>query len=365
MNNPNKRPATKKRHRPKGNNALTAIPSTFSTPSMIPFLDAISFRRNPVSHLFSLKTPISIDFEDAQLEGVIDMDRYGKLRKSNYADDTIFDLPLLCILYSIIENELDHDLAEGVLIRNNKVTVAKVYIPDLLKQMGYDSRINQNQIDSFVAKIKQFENVMGYLKIKGPLEMLEEVSRVLVAFGYDPGTNVLLFGSRYFETIAYYIQMQRIRNLETETGQTYFDENGMLIRGKPLLLIKPGHSHLLELSAYRPRPGDFSFELASMLCVLIDRTGSNPKSEPHIKVCKLVQNCDGFLKSLNNINRKQHKDRKLKGTFQRVKDILENHSRLKEVYRDIQIEIPEITTKNFYSAVLRFPHEGRISKACM
>ena len=58
------------------------------------------------------------------------------------------------------------------------------------------------------------------------------------------------------------------------------DENGMLIHGKQLPLLKPGHSHLLELTAYRPRPGDYSFELATMLCVLIDRAGSESGSEP-------------------------------------------------------------------------------------
>lgn len=315
--------------------------------------------------MFAVKEPISIKYEDVTIQGMIDLNRYT-LKSSNLLDNFDFDLPLLKILYTIIEEQYDKELVKGIPILKNKVSVAQIYVPELLKLMGYKDGFRQEKINDLVRKIKSLEHVMGILKITDVYGTRNEVSSILTTFGYRAKENVILFGSRYFEVIAYYIQRERIRKIEQRNHKRYIDDNGLLLRrNEELPLLIPGHSRLLKTSAYTGRKGDYSFELAAMLCVLIDRTGSAQGTEPHITAKLLLEQCPGFLKALMAIQRKQHQNRKLEGTFKRVRNILENHSLLKETYKDIKIKIPPITMDNFKNprTVLRFPHKGRIKAA--
>ena len=341
---------------------LAVIPPQVALPSITPYIDSISFRKNSMAYMFAVKEPIDLEFEHAQLQGVIDLTRY-KLSSSNIVDGFDFDLPLLKILYTIIEEQYDKELIKGVPILKDRVSVAQIYVPDLLRRMGYDDGFRQEKINDLVNKIKAFEHVMGVLRITDDYGERTEISSVLTAFGYKPAQNILLFGSRYFEVISYYVQRERIRKIEQKNGIRYIGDNGMLLRAsEELPLLTPGHSRLLNTSAYTGRKGDFAFELSSMLCVLIDRAGSAQGTEPHITVEALLEQCPGFLKALMAIKRKQHQNRKLKGTFDRVRNILKTQSLLKETYKNIKISIPDVTMDNLRSprTVIRFPHQGRL-----
>ncbi len=350
---------------------LTPVQQTTALPSIVPYLNAISFRPNikspdfpndPLSHMICLKEAIGLEFDDTRIEGCINTDKY-RLKPKNIVDPKDIDLELLTILYSVIVNEFDLELAKGRVILPNKRTIAKIYVPDLLKQMGYEGNINQNKINQLLEKLKILDRVYGYVNIRDNHGVHEELARVFIFEGYSPQENAFTFGSRYFELIAYHIQLARIRKVEDNTGKRLLDENGNLIRDeKDQVWLTPGHTRLLKTSAYQATKREFAWELASILCSLIDRTGSTKGSVPHITARKLIYGCRHFLKTLENTKQEKHQNQKLKRTFEAVQDILVNHSYLKETYKDIELNIPVITMKNMDTVVIKFPHKGRIKK---
>lgn len=362
--------ATKKYRTSQTATDLTPVQQTTALPSIVPYLDAISFRPDiksqkfpydPLSHMICLKEAIGLEY-DTQIEGCINTDKY-RLKPKNIVDPKDIDLELLTILYSVIVNEFDRELAKGRVILPNKRTIAKIYIPDLLKQMGYEGNINQYKINQLLEKLKILDRVYGYVNIRDNHGVHEELARVFIFEGYSPQENTFTFGSRYFELIAYHIQLARIRKIEDQTGKRLLDENGNLIRDeKDQVWLTPGHTHLLKTSAYQATKREFAWELASILCSLIDRTGSAKGSVPHITAKKLIYGCRYFGKAIDDAGDKKYKNRKLKRTFDSVRDILENHSNLKETYKDIKIKIPLITVDNMDEAVIKFPHKGRIKK---
>lgn len=349
---------------------LTPVQQTTALPSIVPYLDAISFRPDikspkfpydPLSHMICLKEAIGLEY-DTQIEGCINTDKY-RLKPKNIVDPKDIDLELLTILYSVIVNEFDQELAKGRVILPNKRTIAKIYIPDLLKQMGYEGNINQAVINQLIEKLKILDHVYGYVNVKDKRGSHEELARVFIFEGYRPQENTFTFGSRYFELIAYYIQLARIRKVEETTGKRLLDENGNLIRDeKDQVWLTPGHTRLLKTSAYNATKREFAWELASILCSLIERTGSTPGSVPNITAKKLIYGCRHFLKALENTKQEKHQNQKLKRTFEAVQDILKNHSYLTETYKDIEINFPVITMKNMDTVVIKFPHKGRIKK---
>ena len=294
----------------KEKHPMAIVPATIATPSTAPFIDAISFRDNNIAKMVTLKEPISLEFDHTRIEGRIDLKRY-KISKDDYVDDTDIDLPLLCVLYSIIENELNRGLKNGLLVRNDKVTKTWVYLPELLRQMGYSDHFNQIRIENIINKMYQFENVVGTIFVNDQFGSHYQPYRVLTTFGYNPETNTIVFGSSYFEMIAYYIQKKLIRNYEEKHGVKLLDSNDQLLDGKKLPFLKPGHSRLLKMSAYNPRQERYPFEMASIICRLIDQAGSDPGTVPHIKAKTLMEMCPGFLESLAKMDLMQNRKNRI------------------------------------------------------
>ena len=348
---------------------VTPVQTTTAIPSIVPYIDAISFRPNikdpefkkvPVPHMFVLKEQIGHEYDNTTIEGCINTKQYH-LNMKNIVDPNNIDLQLLTILYSVIVNEFDRELEKGRVILPNKRTTAKIYIPDLLRQMGIDGNINQTQVNQLLKKLKMLDCVYGYVRINNEYGTYKELARVFFFDSYLPEENAFTFGSRYFEVIAYYIQLARIRKVEEKTGKRLLDENGNLIREeKDQVWLVPGHTHLLKTSAYSATKRKFAWELASILCTLIERTGSAEGTIPNITAKTLIYGCRYFAQEIDKLGQKKYKNRKLKMTFKSVRDILENHSLLKETYQDIQIIIPPITVDNMEKAKLMFPHNGRI-----
>lgn len=274
------------------------------------------------------------------------------------------DLPLLNLLYSIILNQLSEkykDLATIEDISALDMSV-KIYVPHFAKITNRASNLNKKTTEAIVNEIASFNNIVGVLKnkIDGCDEEKESILPVLLFLGYEESTNTVEFTSPYMTRLIQTIYHESIKR--DSQGAIRYKKNGNIE-------LNPSHSKLVKTAIVNEK-NKVAVEIVFEVVKVIERTGSN--HTPNIKAITLIERVPQLAIRLNKIdesnvkNPRSNKNTVLKRAFTRAWELLESHTCLREVYKDIELPDPRnpknIPKINTLQQVFVFPHHGKIKE---
>ena len=339
----NQKKRTKKQAEKAG--AITELPNRLALITLAPYVHALTTIRNEAAYLQPITSELAenLIFVNGKifLRGIMmspqDLHQF-------YDDDpkTISKIhfPLLCCLYTIIlydiqqKSHLDTlDHIEAVL-RDDKYLdhSVKIYLPDLLKMIGYSPYSSTDEQTAILNQIKSFNNLLGIINTGIGSRMYPVICNVEYIFQY----NTIKLMSPYFNQLILTIKQSSIINSKKNSDK---------------LLFKPSHSFMIDATVIKEknkRAVLLLFEVVS----LIERAGNNV---PHIKSRTLIQRCPDLRKALENAKCSSDANKHLKRAFGKMWELLNDKTDLNEKYKHLKItKIIPTTTRLDY--VLEFPH---------
>lgn len=273
------------------------------------------------------------------------------------------DLPLLNLLYSILLNQLNEkyrDLAAIDDISALDMSV-KIYVPHFAKITNRSSNLNKKTTEAIVNEIASFNNIVGVLrnKIDGRDEETESVLPVLLFLGYEESTNTVEFTSPYMTRLIQTIYHASIKR--DAKGAIQYQKNGNIE-------LNPSHSKLVKTAIVNEK-NKVAVEIVFEVIKVIERAGNYT---PNIKAITLIERVPQLAIRLNKIdesnvkNPRSNKNTVLKRAFTRAWELLDSHTFLRDVYKDIDLPDPKnpknIPKINTLQQVFEFPHKGKIKE---
>ena len=254
---------------------------------------------------------------------------------------TEIDLPLLRVFYNVILSEFQKT---GIL----KDAVA-VYVPDLAEFMGLKRNLTRQEVEQkIINKVKSFHNVTGILRGTRNGKPSTSYYQVLVFLWYNEQTNTIGFQSPYMNLVIQTIFNVSVRR--DKAGQPKLKKGG-----EPLQL--PSHPYLIDSEIVKER-NKAAVENVVIIVTLIEQAGDNV---PRIKASTIIERNPQLQERLEA---SEHKAQFLKRVFEKTWELLRTHTRLAEVYVDIQLPDPKNpacipTAKTLSTTVFTFPHKGK------
>ena len=254
---------------------------------------------------------------------------------------TEIDLPLLRVFYNVILSEFQKT---GIL-----KDIVAVYVPELAEFMGLKRNLTRQEVETkIIAKVQSFHNVTGLLK--GTRNGKESLSyyQVLNFEWYNEKTNTIAFSSPYMNLVIQTIFNVAVRR--DKAGKPKLKSNG-----EPLRL--PSHSYLIDSEIVKER-NKAAVENVVIIVTLIEQAGDNV---PRIKASTIIERNPQLQERLES---SENKGQFLKRVFSKTWELLRTHTKLTEVYEDIQLPFPDNpayipTAKTLSSMVFTFPHKGK------
>lgn len=318
-----------KRHRTRAKSGLTTnYPPALIANTAAGYENSITLRESGNAYMMKLSNWIDgLNFED------------GKLHSESPPETTKegiegINLPLLRYFYSIVYQQFE---ATGV--PNGKISL---YIPDLARATGHKSNINEQIIKALFKDIHEFQPLIGRIG--------ESWYQVLQFYGYDAETNTISFYSPYMEKVIEKIFWDN----------TKCDKRGKIIKNKRgIALREPTHSYLMKSSIVKEK-NKHAVNNVGLIIRIIEQAGNNT---PHVTARWLLENNTQFMAAFLNITPK-NRPRFIKNVFKRTLQLLRTHTRLAEVYRDMELPDPDDaanipTQKTLGSVIYSFPHNGK------
>lgn len=131
------------------------------------------------------------------------------LRTKDAQELSKIDLFLLRDLYTLI-------LKESAKVNLNitdmddykPIDRVSIYVPELYKALGNDTRISKESINFLILNINKFENIVGCIKSR---YSVPSMYKILQFNAYDPNTNTITFQSPYMEYVIKTLLTESVR----------------------------------------------------------------------------------------------------------------------------------------------------------
>lgn len=253
-------------------------------------------------------------------------------------------LPILRAFYTIFLTNY-HD---AIIKKEPLPKFIKIYIPDFINYIGLKRNSDKKTIDSIIRQISSFHNVIGIMEIKRNGRDGKSYYPVLNFEGYDEKSNTIEVSSPYlFHVIEVIYQATLVIDKRSKLPK-------LKKNGEPLRL--PSHSYMVKSSISSER-NQAAVENVVIITAVIEQAGDNT---PHIKASTIIARNTQFKERLEE---SKNPVQLLQRTFKRTWELLFEKTRLKEIYKDIQLPDPNdsknIPTMKTLDMVFKFPHNGK------
>lgn len=296
----------------------------------------------PMKDLFPLKNGLSYNNETGafMINGIKASTATLKMFKTKEIPENL-DLPFLNMCYTILLMNYQAQILQSNAVGFN----VEVYYPALAKVLGKQSNISRLDVESFIASIGRFNNIVGVID--------GEYQPVLLYVSEDREKNTITFSSPYLVKVIrklYHVSLKK-------------DKKGNIRKksnGKPLM--KPSNSYLAKASITKER-SKAAVENVFLILYTIEKAGDHI---PHIKISTLIENNPILSASLKKQKKARDKNIILKRTFKKTWELLRTQTELENVYKNIKLPDPNdpatIPTSSTLEMVIEFPHEGKKKK---
>lgn len=296
----------------KGNAYLTPLPTT----------DGLTFKDGKMYFANDTVYPIS----EAQLKDL-----------KTKEDVNSIDLPLLRSFYSILLKEIQDN--------KKQVEIVTLYLPKLAGYLGISGNLNENAINSIIAKTQKFHNIVGVVKGRYG----ESIFPVLNFEGYDKDKNTISFSSPYMKyVIGKIIDEWSIRT--DQKGKPKLKKNG-----EPLRVAS--HSYAIKSEIQNERNKN-AVENVFIIVTLIEKCGDNV---PNISAQTLIDRNEQLKIALES---SKNPPQLLQRCFKKTWELLRTKTKLTEMYKDIELPDPKNpanipTPKTLKTTIFYFRHNGK------
>lgn len=333
--------------------AIEDMPDTLAIPSTSTYQNSLSmYSEGDKAHLIPLDMAADLHYEDNSLYFPQIADSRIDLHHCNTKVKTppVIDLPLLRALYTVILHDIENELQSSPEVvekklkskeyENRSVTIS---IPKFLRMIGHKGNYSNDVIKTVIDKIKAMNAVMGYMKTPHG----EAQYMVMAMMVYDGATNTITVSSPYLNMLTANIIRHSFR----------LDRKGYVMTKKSgAPLCEPAHSYLLKADITKCR-NKVAVEIVTIITIMIEQAGDNI---PRISAQTIIDRMPDFAEKLQNAT-PANRNNLLKRAFGGPSGawaLIRSHTRLLEVYQDIQIPdaIPTYTTLKM---VFTFPHKGK------
>ena len=355
---PKKQNRTRKQAENQG--AITEMPKHLAIPTLIPYQDAMSTVANPAAHLQPITQDLAdnLRFDEGMLyfQGMeascADLIEYYNKRPQAVSE---LDLPTLRALYSVILQEL----REAIEDPNELISRAKdpkylshsvrLYLPEVLKMLGYKPNSSRDGVTYAVAKIMRYNRILGVMEEKANGRVYKSHYPVMLFVGHNGKDNTIEFASPYINKL-----VMTVLHASIQMGKN--DKPKLKRNGKPFML--PSHSYLVKTSIAKER-NKRAVEIVCIVVTLIEQAGDG--GTPHIKARTIVDRCPDLRNALDAANTSSDKGKIIRRAFSKAWQLLPEQTRLAEVYKNIQFPTA-IPTASQLDMIFEFPHDGKIKQ---
>lgn len=345
----NQKKRTKKQAEKAG--AITELPTRLALITLEPYNQALTAVQNEAAYLQPVTANFAANmvYENGKIyfQGA-EMNQQQLYRYFDNDPKILSNInyPMLNALYTIVLQEVKQkyhlDLLEQIKAATRDYQYlnhsVKIYLPDLLKMIGYSPYSSTDEQIAILNQIKSFKNLLGIMT-----DIRSQIYPVMIFKGYNPENNTIEFFSPYFNQLilaivkaSIMLNRNNIPKLKNNTGKLY---------------CRATHSYMVASSIVKERNKRavlLLFEVVS----LIERAGNNV---PHIKCRTLIKRCPDLSKALENAKCSSDANKSLKRTFEKLWELLIDKTDLNEKYKHLKItKIIPTTTRLDY--VLEFPH---------
>lgn len=337
--------------------AIIQMPEQLAITTLIPYQDAMSIVDNPAAHLQPITQALAdnLRFEEGTLyfQGMeasrINLMEYYDKRPQAVSE---LDLPTLRALYSVILQEL-REAAENpdeIMARAKDPKYlshsVRLYLPDVLKMLGYKPNGSHDGATYAVAKIMRYNRILGVMEEKANGRIYKSHYPVMLFVGHNGKDNTIEFASPYINKLVMTILHASIQR--NKAGEPKLRSNG-----KPFML--PSHSYLIKTSIAKER-NKRAVEIVCIIVTLIEQAGDG--GTPHIKARTIIDRCPDLKNALEAAS-SGNKSLILKRAFTRAWVLLDKQTRLTETYKNIKFPTA-VPTASTLDMVFEFPHDGKI-----
>lgn len=329
---------------------ITKAPDKYAIPTLENYQYSISLYPNGNAYLQPLdpEKTHNLVFENGilkfqgSLEGISEVELQDM--KTEKGIESI-DLPRLKSFYSIILKKFEENDYKKL------DDVINMYVPDLAEYLGLQRNLSDYKITDIQNQVKAFHNIVGVLHFHSNGKPRKSLYPVLVFMGYDAKKNIISFSSPYMNYLIKAICEESVKR----------DKKGEIIHktnGEPLRL--PTHSYLVrpEIASEKNK---VAVENVMLIVRLIETAGENIA---RIKASTLIERNPQLV---DRLNESKNKVQLLQRVFKKTWELLGTHTRLKEVYKDIELPDPKDprsipTPARLNDTIFEFRHDGKIKR---
>lgn len=225
--------------------------------------------------------------------------------------------------------------------------IISISVTALAMLLGKTYNLSERTVTELRAIIDHYHNMVGVIHEMVNGKMRTSYYQVLTFQYYDAKENSIAFTSPYMNRVIELVHKASI--VKDRKGNPVLKKNG-----EPKLL--PAHSFLLKPSLQAQR-NDTAADNVQIIVTMIEQAGD---SLPRIRASTIIERNPQLQEKLNTSTRK---GQLLKRTFTNTWEYLRDHTRLTEVYKDIQLPDPNnpanIPTPKTLNMVFSFPHNGK------
>ena len=334
------------RTKAKAGDVYKKIPQNLAVTTLPNYQHSISLYQNGNAYLQPLSSTDGLKFQDGKMyfagermRPVSEVELQNMKTKEGIEN---IDLALLRVFYSIVLSAFEDSGYKTL------KPIISMYVPNLAEHLGMKRNLDKQRIAQVISKTQQFHNIVGVLHGTRNGKPTQSLFPVLNFEGYNEKTNTIAFSSPYMNHVIETVYNIAIRR--DKKGAPRLKSNG-----EPMRLVS--HSYLVKSEISKER-NKAAVENVIIITTLIEQAGENV---PRIKASTIIERNPQLQQRLENSSNKRQL---LRNVFTKTWELLRTKTRLKEVYKNIQLpdpkdpaNIPTVTTLE--STVFSFPHDGK------
>ena len=337
--------------------AIVDVPDRLALPSRESFEGVLSTIENPNGYLLPIAPPVipELRFENGILYFQdMEASKVGLVRFKDRTPEAVekIDTPLLHALYTIqlqqtlARIETPEDLMEVIEEYSRLDHTATIYMPSLLKMLGYKPNCGKDEEDAIFEKIRDLEDIFGGCeKRRSGKRAFYNYLPVMKVMGRDEDENTISFVSPYINDV--------IRRILDDSRQKNKDGSPRKMRsGEPFM--NPSHSYLVK-STIAKEKNKRAVEIVFALAVLVDQAGNGT---PNIRVQTLVDRCPNLKAALDAAPNAKRKNAILQRAFSRAWQLMEEQTIIRGAYEEVELPTLIPTTRKMQD-VIRIGPNGR------
>lgn len=327
----------------KAGEVIKDYPKAIATVTLPNYENAMNISQNGNAYLTPLPSTDGLQFKDGKMffQGTIMPISEAQLKDMKTKESiSSIDLPLLRSFYSILLSQTQKN--------QKKQGIVTLFVPDLAAYLGTTGKLGNDTINSIIAKVQKFHNIVGL--VKTPYG--DSIFPVLNFEGYDKDKNTISFSSPYMNYV--------IEKVYGDLSQRK-DKNGkpkLKKNGEPLRIAS--HSYAIKSEIQKERNKN-AVENVFIIVTTIEQAGGKGA---HIAASTIVERNAQLKEALAT---SANPTQLLQRCFKKTWELLRTKTYLTEMYEGIELPDPKNpanipTAKTLSKIVFNFPHKGKKKK---